>query len=211
MGEDTSPVWFPYLINIFEAFLDVSHKISVEDGKCIDLIQDYGIRHLSYGNASGGIFSGPYRSLIVKSSNGDTQFVSLAMFGLCRTENPNSKSRTSICVAIDNFENAHHSLELSVDDSFNLENGKLVIRHSGRIAVGNLGSARKSDLFAYIEEHAPELKIEKNRVFHGELDMNELKYVDSPDMMNFIFNMVRYALVRDEFRSEFKKNHANKM
>ncbi len=207
-GADTSPVWFPYLINIFEAFLDVSHKITVEDGKCIDLIQDYGIRHLSYGNASGGAFPGPYRSFIVNSSNGDTQFVSLSMFGTCRTEKPDSDTKTAICVAVDNFDSSHLSLELNVDDSFSIEDGKLVIRHSGRITVGNLGSARKSDLFAYIEEHAPELKIEKNRVFLGELDMNELKYVDSPDMMNFIFNMIKYALVRDEFRAEFKKNHA---
>ncbi len=211
LGADTSPVWFPYLINIFEAFLDVSHKISVEDGKCIDLIQDYGIRHLSYGNAGGGTFPGPYRSFIVNSSNGDTQFVSLAMFETCRTEKPDSDTKTAICVAVDNFDSSHLSLELNVDDSFSIEDGKLVIRHSGRITVGNLGSARKSDLFTYIEEHAPELKIEKNRVFLGELDMNELKYVDSPDMMNFIFNMIKYALVRDEFRAEFKKNHANKM
>lgn len=204
IGEDTSPIWFPYLVNILESYLDVSHKISVEDGKSINLIQDYGIRHLSYGNASGGCFPGPYRSFMVKSSNGDAQFVSLSMFGTCRPENPDSETRTAICVAVDNFESSHLSLEMNVDDSFSMEDGKLVIRHSGRITVGKLGSAKKSDLFAFIKERAPEL-IEKDKILLGKLDMNELKYVDTPDMMKFIFNLIKYALIRDEFRAEYKR------
>lgn len=203
IGEDTSSIWYPHLINILEALLDVSHKITAEDGKCVKLIQDYGIRQLTYGNASGGSFSGPYRSFIVKSDNGETQFVSISMMGMCRTEKSDSKSTTGICVAVDNFENTHHSLQLNVDKSFCFEDEKLVISHNGKITIGKLGCAKTSDLLAFVKEREPDL-IVNNKVMLGKLDMTELKYVDSPDMMKLIFNLIKYALLRDEFREIVK-------
>ena len=87
------------------------------------------------------------------------------------------------------------------------EDGKLIISHNGRITVGKLGAAKTSDLLTYVEERAPDL-IVGNKVILGKLDMSELKYVDSPDMMELIINLIRYALLRDEFR-ECVKNKGN--
>lgn len=207
IGEDTSSSWYPYLINIFESLLDVSHIITPDNGKNINLIEDYGIRNLTYGNAGGGTFSGPYRSFVVKSDNNNTQFVSISMSSMCRNEKADSKVTTCICVAVDNFENVHHSLQLAIDKNFFFEDGKLIISHNGRITVGKLGAAKTSDLLAFVEERAPDL-IVSNKVILGKLDMSELKYADSPDMMELIINLIRYALLRDEFR-ECVKNKGN--
>ncbi len=49
-------------LNLCEALLDLDHKMPEGQYGLFRLVQDYGIRMLSYGNAGGGSFYGPYRS-----------------------------------------------------------------------------------------------------------------------------------------------------
>ena len=43
-----------------------------------------------------------------------------------------------------------------------------------------------------------------NRILLGELDLSDLLYVDSKGMKTLIGNLIEYATVRDEFRSQKK-------
>ena len=52
--------------NLQEALCDVSHHIPTGNYGLFKLIEDYGIRMLSYGNAGGGYFFAPYRSFLIE-------------------------------------------------------------------------------------------------------------------------------------------------
>ena len=64
--------------NLLEGLLDPRHQLPKRDYDLFSLIEDYGVRTLSYGNAAGGNFSGLYRSFIV-DVNGSTEFVSIGL------------------------------------------------------------------------------------------------------------------------------------
>ena len=44
-------------------------------------MEDYGVRMLSYGDSSGGVFYGPYRSIFI-DVNGNTEIISLKSGGV---------------------------------------------------------------------------------------------------------------------------------
>ena len=52
--------------NFEEALFDIRHKLPKKDFGIFELIEDYGIRILSYGNAGGGKFGGPYRFFLIE-------------------------------------------------------------------------------------------------------------------------------------------------
>lgn len=199
IGKDTDKGLKPYILNLFEGLLDVSRKLKPKQLKHFRIIEDYGIRTLSYGNASGGVFSGPYRSFLIETRQGNTEFIGLTISGMGRTDTPNGKIKTALCVSVDSFEKSHHSLQLNFDSSVNLNYELLEITHSGRITVGNKGSSKTSDFIDYIRTKYPEL-IRHNEVYLGTLDCSKLLYVNQPDYSAFIENLVLYALIRDEYR-----------
>ncbi|MDD4494576.1 MAG: type I restriction enzyme HsdR N-terminal domain-containing protein [Eubacteriales bacterium] len=199
IGKDTDKRLKPYILNLFEELLDVTKKFEPKNLKHFKIIEDYGIRVLSYGNASGGIFSGPYRSFLVETDGGNTEFVGLTVSSMQRTESPDGKIKTALCVSIDSFEKSHHSLQLNFDNSVHLQNEQMIFTHSGRITVGNKGSSKTADFIDYIRARYPEL-IRQNEVYLGTLDCTKLLYADQPDYSSFIENLILYALIRDEYR-----------
>lgn len=199
IGKDTDKRLKPYILNLFEGLLDRSTKLKPKQLKHFRIIEDYGIRVLSYGNAGGGVFSGPYRSFLIETEGGNTEFIGLTVSGMARTESPNGKSKTALCVSIDSFEKSHHSLQLNFDNSVHLMNEQLVITHSGRITVSNKGSSKTADFIDYIRAKYTEL-IRQNEIFLGMLDCSKLLYVNQQDYSCFIENLILYALIRDEYR-----------
>lgn len=200
IGKDTNESLKPHIINFFEALLDTSVKIKPHKYKGLEIISDYGVRTLSYGNASGGMFMGPYRSFIVKTDSGNTEFVGITVTATKRNDNSNSPEKTALCVSIDSYEKSHHALQLNFDSGVKVKNSKMIFTHSGRITVGHKGSAKSSDLIDFLKVNAPSL-ISDDTIMLGELDASSLMYISRSDYETLIENLILYAVERDIFRN----------
>ena len=197
IGDSTSDELAKVCINLWECLLYTEHKLPTGKYGIFDVVQDYGVRLMSYGNASGGALEGAYRSFIIEYK-GNTEFVSFGMCPYCTDARPDYV-RTCLSVAIDTEESSHNSLELIVDENVELDGNKVNIFHHGRISVGKIGSGKKDDLKKMVAESAPEL-IDGNRFILGSLTNNHLWNLDEPEVTKYIENMITYALIRDEYR-----------
>lgn len=188
--------------NLLEGVLNLKHKMPVRQYEIFNLIEDYGVRMLSYGNAGGGMFYGPYRSFLIER-NGSTEFVSIGFSSYSRTENPGI-CKTSLNVAIDNEKTSHHALQLSIDDNVSSVDDTFTFYHHGRIAVGNKGSGKVSQLREFVKKCFP--KIISGNIFNlGSLVYDRNWDLDDPAVIELIENLISYALIRDEYREYIKK------
>lgn len=162
-----------------------------------------GLRLLSYGNASGGMFQGPYRSFMI-DYNGSTEIVSLGFSTYVTAAKPDIV-RTCISVAIDNEKDTHHALQLVVDDNVSVVGSKVTFYHHGKIGISNKGSGKIDELRQFVSTLYPEI-IDGKRFNLGTLDNNHLWNLDEDDVIKIIENFISYALVRDEYRNFVKKN-----
>lgn len=187
--------------NLQEALYDVRHSIPTGDYGIYRLIEDYGIRMLSYGNAGGGQFFGPYRSFLIEHK-GNTEFISMAFSTYGRTEKQGT-IKTCLCVAHDNEKETHHALQLVFDDHVQVYGDEVTFYHSGRIAIGNQGSGKVDDLRMFVNDRYPKI-IDGRRFNLGRLKNNHLWNLDEKEVIEVITNLISYALIRDEYR-EFVK------
>lgn len=190
--------------NLQEALYDVRYQIPVGDYGIFKLIEDYGIRMLTYGNAGGGQFFAPYRSFLIEYK-GNTEFISFAFCTYGRSEKVGD-IKTCMCVAHDNEKETHHALQLSFDDNVQVVNGVVNFYHSGRIAVGNKGSGKIDELRMFVAERYPKI-IEGKRFNMGTLVNDHLWNIDQPDVIEVIANCISYALIRDEYREYVKQRN----
>lgn len=184
------------LANFYSCLMDTSHRMPAKNYGIFHLVEDYGVRILTYGNASGNSYSNSYRSFLI-DVDGNAQFVSIGI-------NAYSDNRTIICVAIDDDKSSHHALQLAVDSYMTIDNNKCcTFTHSGRIAVGHSGSGKASDLFNYVEYRLPSIIYGKKYLLGKLIDVKPW-YMDDNDMIDFIANLISYGLVRDEYRNFVK-------
>lgn len=203
IGKDTPLKFVPFIINLLECFMDTCHSVILGKYDGFEIIKDYGHRLLTYGNAGGGNFTGPYRSLIIKDYNGNHQFISFGFSTYTRTEVNNAKEKTALCVAIDDYDKMHHALQITLDDHLIEHTGSYTIWHNGRIGVGNCGSGKVSELKILIKKRCPKL-LENDRNVLGRIRSDHLLYVDNDDVREFICNLICYSLIRDEYRNVIK-------
>ncbi len=191
------------ILNLWEGLLDVRTKIPVGNYGLFELIEDYGVRMLTYGNSGGGKFWGPYRSFLVKVDD-SVEFYSIGVSTYITTANPQNV-RTCISVAHDDEKMAHHALQLVVDDNLIVSGNKIDFYHHGRIGIGNIGSGKIEELRRFVREKYPKI-IYKNKFYLGSLNNDRLFRLDNKDVISLIKNLISYAIVRDEYR-EFVKNN----
>ena len=188
--------------NLLEGLLDPRHQLPKKDYDMFTLIEDYGVRTLSYGNAAGGTFSGLYRSFIIEA-NGSTEFVSIGFSTYTTSARPDDV-KTVLCVAIDNEKESHHSLQLVLDDNVEYSGNKFRFFHHGRIAVSNKGSGRVDELREFVKARRPQLIYDK-RFYLGTLTNDRNWDLDDIEVTKLIENLISYALIRDEYRKEVKE------
>lgn len=193
--------------NFWEGLLDTRVKMPVGKYKLFELIEDYGVRMLTYGNAGGGRFFGPYRSFLVRV-NGNVEFFSIGVTTYCKSSSPD-KVKTCIVVAHDDEKETHHALQLVVDDNVIAIGDKISFYHHGKIAVGRLGSGKIDELRMFVQERYPEIISEK-KFFLGSLQNDRLWRLDDLEVIKLVENMISYAIVRDEYREYVKNNKSDK-
>ena len=161
-------------------------------------IQDGGIRHTSFGNASGGSYVGFYRYFIIEDKTSNTQIISMSVMGC-------ANGRTLLIVAIDDMEKHHNSLQLSIEHYSTIADKKLQLWHDGTLTVGNKGKVKKQEVLNYMKENSS-LLVKGDKIQLGEIDLSGLIYVDTNDMKMLLSNLIEYALLRDEFRQSKKSS-----
>ena len=113
------------VFNLWEGLLDTRIKMTVGDYGMFTLIEDYRVRMLSYGNAAGGRFFGPYRSFLVRV-NGNVEFYSIGVTTYCKSTSPD-KVKTCIAIAHDDEKESHHALQLVADDNLMVHGNKFYL------------------------------------------------------------------------------------
>ena len=207
IGESTDIEKAIPMVNLCECYLDTTHKMTAKKYNNFSLIEDYGIRRVTYGNASGGTFSGDYRSFLIEY-NGSTEMVSAALSTYVTYAKPDIV-KTCLNVAIDNEKVSHHALQYVIDENMVVGKDEYKFYHHGRIAIGRIGSGKVNELKEFVRSNCPEL-IDSNQFYLGSLPKNQLWYLDSPVVANFFANLIAYSLIRDAYR-EYVKNRANKI
>lgn len=190
------------VFNLYEGLLDHRVCMPIGDYGLFRLIQDYGVRMLSYGNAAGGMFYGPYRSFLV-DINGSTEFFSISVAAYSRFEGDDLAAKTSINVAHDNEKSSHHALQLVVDDNCSANGNEVEFYHHGRITIGKNGSGKKADLMRFVEQRYPKI-ISGNKYYLGKITNDHLLRLDEPDVIELIVNLISYSIIRDEYRESVK-------
>ena len=119
------------------------------------------------------------------------------------------KYNTQLNVSIMNRERRHHSLQLDMDKfcKYEYSTNKIVITHSGTLSTGRGGSISKFTVIDYVRNNAPDL-IRNEEVYLGVIDNSRLLEWNRPDVQNFINNLFRYAVLRDEVRKKYKRKRS---
>lgn len=188
--------------NLSECLLDINEILQPKKYRLFELKEDLGVRILSYGNAGGGQFSGPYRSFLIEFE-GVNQIISFAFSSYITHAHPDIE-KTTLNVAIDTDDSAHHALQLVIDDNVGAVDDTYTFRHHGRIAVGNKGSGKIEELRRLVEDHYPEILMNKGFKL-GTLKNDELFHLNDKLVEELIENLISYALIRDKYR-EIVKN-----
>ena len=139
---------------------------------------------------------------LVKDRFYDSQIVSLSIFGTeASFRNENRNSYTSIVVSIDNFKTSHNSLQYNVDRFANIRSdGEIEFFHNGQI-----GNYKCSDVIDIVDKNGDGLRVTSSGIYIGRLDRNKTFYLDDNDVSEFVYNLIEYALLREEVRKKRKK------
>ena len=190
-------------LNLWEGLLNPRYKMVAKPYKLFTLVEDYGVRQLSYGNAGGGVFYGLYRSFIIEY-NGSTEIVSIGFTPYGSFANPNTE-KTAMVVAIDNEDDSHHALQFSIDDNLKQTGSTYTFYHHGKIAIGNKGSGKVSELMKFVDPKYAEI-IDGSKFNLGSLTYDSDWDLNNPEVEKLIENIISYALLRDEYRAYVKSN-----
>ena len=60
-GADTDDRLRSFAINLYQAFIDTTHKLPLIKRNSFELVEDIGRRFMDYSNAGGGHYDGIYR------------------------------------------------------------------------------------------------------------------------------------------------------
>lgn len=74
------------------------------------------------------------------------------------------------------------------------------IWHDGSLTLGNRGAIKRKEVIEYIREKCPELIYKDDKIFLGTFD-NSIEFNwEQDNVIDFIGRLIKYALLRDEFR-----------
>jgi hypothetical protein len=90
-----------------------------------------------------------------------------------------------------------------------------MVEHNGRLTVGKSGMAKFKEVIDFIENKDSRLLNKDRKIELGLLDNSRQFDWEKEDVMNFLGRLIKYALIRDEFREhkrkKLKKRTGNKV
>ena len=169
----------------------------------IGVFEDRGTGRTRFGNSAGYNYQIKTRLFIAKDRKNKDQILGLSLFG--------KYYNTQLNVSIMNRERRHHSLQLNMDNfcEYDYRTDKIVITHNGTLSTGRGGSISKFTVIDYVKNNAPDL-IRGEEIYLGSVDNSRLLEWSQPDVQNFIKNLFRYAVLRDEVRKKYKRKRSRR-
>lgn len=210
MGEDSPPKNYEFYLNLLNLLL-LKNITSSNILEKLNVIEDCFRGVTFFGNRGGGQYQVWTRLFIAKDYERKDQVLGISICGTEHTENDphwgNRLGVTQLNVSITNKETRHHSLQLNLDKfcKFDINTNMIEITHNGAITRGRDGALPKKELLAYVQKRAPEL-VKDDKIYLGRLDNSRLLEWRNSNVQSFIRNLLRYAVLRDGFRSEYKKS-----
>lgn len=177
----------------------------------IGVSEDCRVSMPHFGNSGGGNYQVWSHMFIAKDYLNRDQVLGISICATAHTENDphwgNRTGTTQLNVSITNKESRHHSLQLNLDRAcrYNPLTNIVDITHNGSLTSGKGGAAKRADVIAYIKERAPEL-VHGDEIYLGRLNNSRLLEWKDSNVQSFIRNLLRYAVLRDGFRAEYKKS-----
>lgn len=203
IGEDTDKSLYPLIINLAGFLQDENIEMIHNNIDELNIIED-GWRYTSYGNAAGGTWAGDYRYFILKDNKRNNQIVSISIFGSLKCKNHptfgNRRGNTVLVVAIDDFDRRHNSLQLNIDKYTIVNKNKYTIWHDGTITIGRMGAGKKKELIEYIKSKEPSIVDFEGNIILGCFNCREEINWHQENTQCFIKNIIKYAILRDEYR-----------
>lgn len=196
-GESSNEKIKSFAVNFYQALLDTNHQLPIIKRRSFELIEDIGQRYMDYSNAGGGHYNGTYRAFLVKDRFGETQIVSMSIFGTdANFRGENRNSYTSLTVAIDRFKTSHNSLQYNVDRFVKLLPGGMVcFLHNGQIS-----NFKNVDVMNMVSSNGNGLIVNSSGIELGTIDVDKVLFLDDSDVSKLVYNFIEYALLREEVR-----------
>ena len=184
-----------FVLNFLNLIL-LKSFISIEDLMKIGVSEDFGIKRTRFGNSAGYNYQELTRLFIAKDNKGKDIICGLSMIG---------DYNTQLNISITNKKKGHHSLQLNMDKfcEYDSATNMITVTHNGALSFGRGGSMSHKVVIDYIQEKAPDL-IQNDKVNLGTIDNSRLLEWGNTDVQNFIRNLLRYAILRDEIRAKKK-------
>lgn len=190
-----------FVLNFLNLIL-LKSFISIEDLMRIGVSEDFGIKRTRFGNSAGYNYQELTRLFIAKDNKGKDIICGFSMIGYYNTQ---------LNISITNKKKGHHSLQLNMDKfcEYDSATNTITVTHNGALSFGRGGSMSHKVVIDYIQEKAPDL-IQNDKVNLGTIDNSRLLEWGNTDVQNFIRNLLRYAILRDEIRVKHKKRKRSK-
>lgn len=210
MGEDSPKNNYEFYLNLLNLLL-LKNITSSNILEKLNVIEDCFRGVTFFGNRGGGQYQVWTRLFIAQDYKGKDQVLGISICGTAHTENDphwgTRMGRTQLNISITNKESRHHSLQLNLDKfcKFDIDTNMVEITHNGAITRGRDGALPKKALINYVQKRAPEL-VKNDTIYLGRLDSSRLLEWRNPNVQYFIKNLLRYAVLRDGFRVEYKKS-----
>lgn len=210
MGEDSPKNNYEFYLNLLNLLL-LKNITSSNILEKLNVIEDCFRGVTFFGNKGGGQYQVWTRLFIAQDYKGKDQVLGISICGTAHTENDphwgTRMGRTQLNISITNKESRHHSLQLNLDKfcKFDIDTNMVEITHNGAITRGRDGALPKKALINYVQKRAPEL-VKNDTIYLGRLDSSRLLEWRNPNVQYFIKNLLRYAVLRDGFRVEYKKS-----
>lgn len=203
LSESTEKILYSFIINLAGFIYDVNESCTPFNFDSLTAIED-GHRYTIVGNAAGGAYAGDYRYFILQDENGNNQIISMSIMATASFKNDpvfgNRKGNTTLNIAIDDFDKVHHSLQLNLDKYTVADEHTCTIWHDGTLTNGRKGAAKRKNVIKFVKERAPELIDSSDNVLLGTFDINSEIIWNQLQTRTFIQNIIKYALIRDEYR-----------
>ena len=210
IGDDSPKENYEFYLNFLNLLL--LKKISSSNIlNKIGVIEDCFKGVTFFGNRGGGSYQTWTRLFIAKDYEGKDQVLGISICGTAKTKDDphwgTRLGRTQLNISITNKETRHHSLQLNLDQfcKFDIDSNMVEFTHNGAITRGRDGALPRKELLTYVQKRVPEL-VKGDRIYLGHLDSSRLLEWRNPKVQSFIRNLLRYAVLRDGFRAEYKKS-----
>ena len=196
LGDSTHPDIKLFALNFLNLIL-LKNAINPDYLIGIGVSEDFGVKRTRFGNSAGYNYQELTRLFIAKDNKNKDLIWGLSIIGYYNTQ---------LNVSITNKKKRHHSLQLDLDKfcEYNPVTNMVTLVHNGALSFGRGGSMKRQVVIDYVKDKAPDL-IRENKVYLGSIDNSRLLEWEYFDVQNFINNLLRYGILRDEVRVKYKR------